>query len=121
VIGRALREAGWAPLGVLVVAWIMGRTTIAHEMWWLMHVLGGAALGFFFLRAIDRGTKSGLSVAFAFACTGALGWELLEFAIDQLFGTGLQEGQLDTMSDLMLSVCGTAGYLACAALSESRA
>ena len=99
---RALRKAPWwAPVAVLVLAWCIGRTRVAHDLWsWLRatHPLARYA------------------VAFAFACTGALGWELMEFSIDQIWGTHLQEGLLDTMTDLMLGVCGAALYLGYAAL-----
>ena len=54
--------------------------------------------------------------AFCAACTAALGWELAEFAIDQVAGSALQEGRVDTMSDLMLSVCGAALFLSFAAI-----
>ena len=118
---RVLRTtAWWAPLAVLLLAWCIGRTHIAHEIWWLFHVVGGIALAGFFLAGIDAlrvvHPVARYVVAFALACSGALGWELMEFAVDQLSGTHLQEGLVDTMSDLMLSVCGAAVYLGYAAL-----
>jgi hypothetical protein len=117
---RMLRRTAWAPLAVLLVAWCLGHTRIAHDLWSSMHLLGGAALAFFCLGCIDalRAARplARYAVAFAFACTGALGWELMEFAIDQTWGTQLQEGLLDTMSDLMLGVGGAALYLGYAAL-----
>lgn len=119
-----LRRMAWAPLAVLILAWCIGRTRVAPDLWSSLHLLGGAALAFFFLGCIDalRATHplARHVVAFAFACTGALGWELMEFAIDQLFGTRLQEGLLDTMSDLMLGVCGAALYLGLAALPRGK-
>ena len=124
MIGRLLRETAWAPAAVILLAWIVARTPAAHDLWWLLHLLGGAALAFFFLAAIDAVRAvhpvARYVVAFALACTGALGWELGEFAIDQAFGTSLQEGLMDTMSDLMFAVCGAALYLAYAAFSESK-
>ena len=38
--------------------------------------------------------------------------------IDQLAGTGLQQGNFDTMSDLILGTAGAAAYLAWHALIE---
>lgn len=80
----------------------------ALDLWWLLHILGGAALAFVGapLRAL----------AFAVACTGAVAWEGAEFAMDQWFGTALQAGNLDTMTDLLLSAAGAAAYLSLAAL-----
>lgn len=116
--------AAWAPTAVAVLAWAVGRTPEARNLWWLLHLLGGAAMAFFFLRAIDVlrvvQPPARHAVAFSFACSAALAWELGEFAIDQLLGTRLQEGLVDTMSDLMFAVCGAAVYLAYAAFSESR-
>ena len=119
-----LRRMAWAPLAVLILAWCIGRTRIAPDLWSSLHLLGGAALAFFFLGCIDvLSATHPLArhvAAFAFACTGALAWELMEFALDQLFGTHLQEGLLDTMSDLMLGVCGAALYLGFAALPRGK-
>jgi hypothetical protein len=112
---RLAREAAWAPVAVLALAWCVGRTRFAHDLWWSLHVLGGAALAFFFLRAAGQ-ARLRYAAAFALACSGALGWELAEYAIDQTFGTTLQEGLVDTMSDLFFSVCGAAACLAWAAL-----
>jgi hypothetical protein len=114
----------WAPVAVLILAWCIGRTQVAHDLWSWLHLLGGAALAFFFLGCIDalRATHplARYAVAFAFACTGALGWELMEFGIDQVWGTHLQEGLLDTMTDLMLGVSGAALYLGYAALPRGQ-
>jgi len=40
----------------------------------------------------------------------------MEFGVDQMWGTHLQEGLIDTMTDLMLGVSGAALYLGYAAL-----
>ena len=77
-------------------------------------VLGGAALAFWFSRLATIEVPWRYVVAFALACTGVVAWEAGEFAVDQLVGTALQEGNLDTMTDLLLSVCGAAGYLSLA-------
>lgn len=128
VIGRLLREAAWAPALVLLWNAIVTRMPFAHDLYWLLHLLGGVALAYFFLHAIEIlrvvQPTARYAVAFALACTAALAWELGEFAIDQVSGTRLQEDLNETMSDLMFGVCGTALYLGYAAFatraSESR-
>ena len=125
---RLAREALWAPAAVVLAALVLGRLP-AVDLWWLMHVMGGAAVAFCYLRlALLAGERYGLShagvryvVAFALACSTALAWELGEFAVDETIGSDLQEGLMDTMSDLMLSVCGTAAYLAWHALTGWKA
>ena len=113
-IGRALRQGIWAPAGVLLLALIAARLPSALDPWWLLHILGGAALAFWFSRLATIEVPWRYVVAFALACTGVVAWEAGEFAVDQLVGTALQEGNLDTMTDLLLSVCGAAGYLSLA-------
>ncbi|HET7671578.1 MAG TPA: hypothetical protein VFK84_14305 [Burkholderiales bacterium] len=120
---RVLQTA-WAPVAVLGFSFVIGGTSFAREVWWLLHVVGGVALGFFFLDAVDaldavRPAWRYVAV-FALACTAALAWELLEFAIDQVLRTRLQESLADTMSDLMFGVCGVALYLAYTAFTRSR-
>ena len=117
MISRVLREAAWAPIAVLVLAWIVGRLPVARDLWWLFHVFGGAALAFFCARALVPASPAARYLsAFAFAVAGAVAWELAEFAWDQAFGTRLQEGRADTISDLFFSACGAALYLSWAAL-----
>ena len=116
---RLLREAFWAPAAVALAAFFLGRVP-GIDPWWLMHVVGGVAVAFCYLRTTALiGWRYGLAhpgvryvLAFALACSTALAWELGEFAIDEVLGAALQEGLHDTMSDLMLSVSGAAGYLA---------
>ena len=125
---RLLREALWAPAAVALAAFVLGRVP-AIDPWWLMHVVGGAAVAFSYLRlAVLAARRYGLShagvrylVAFALACSTALAWELGEFAVDETTGSDLQEGLMDTMSDLMLSVSGAAAYLAWHALTGWKA
>ncbi|MFN2646646.1 MAG: hypothetical protein ABR570_16795 [Burkholderiales bacterium] len=125
MLGRSLREALWAPALVVLAAFAIGRLPAADELWWLVHVAGGAALAHCYWRATpilgDLRPIGRYIVAFAGACSTALAWELAEFALDQWLGTVLQEGSVDTMSDLMLGVSGAAAYLACRALSASKA
>ncbi len=118
MIRRLLKEALWAPLAVLAAAILLTRRD-ARQLYWLLHVGGGAAVAFFFLRAIDVaapliGTLRPLAryvAAFLLASSAALAWEFGEFAFDQFLGTRLQEGLVDTMSDLAFGVCGAGLFL----------
>jgi hypothetical protein len=124
---RLLREALWAPAAVTLAALILGRLP-GIDLWWLMHILGGTAVAYCYLRVSELlGRRYGLGhpgvryvLAFALACSTALAWEFAEFGLDELTGSALQEGLMDTMSDLMLSVCGAAAYLAWHALGARR-
>jgi hypothetical protein len=128
MLSRLLREALWAPAAIALAAFVLGRIP-GVDVWWFMHLAGGAAVALCYLRLIAlAGRRFGTMhagvryvLAFALACSTALAWELTEFALDETLGSALQEGLMDTMSDLMLSVCGAAAYLAWQALSESKA
>ena len=128
MLSRLLREALWAPAAIALAAFVLGRIP-GVDVWWFMHLAGGAAVAFCYLRLIALARRrfgtmhAGVRyvLAFALACSTALAWELAEFALDETLGSDLQEGLMDTMSDLMLSVCGAAAYLASQALSESKA
>ena len=109
-------RGGWAPLAVLLASFPFAGMRYAESAYSLLHLLGGMALAWFFRRAVrivHRGWPPGLSslVAFALACTSALAWEIAEFAVDFVFGTTLQEGLLDTMTDLILASAGAAAWL----------
>jgi hypothetical protein len=126
VIARLVKEALWAPVLVLGLGVVVAVAPRAPDIYWLLHLLGGAALSLSFFRglliaqplvgALHAATRAGF--AFALACSAALAWEFAEFAVDQLFATHLQKDNLDTMTDLLLSVCGAALYLAFAAFRQ---
>ena len=121
--GRAFRtllqilQGGWSPLLVLAVSFPVSMMASAESIYPLLHLLGGASLAYFFRRAVrivHRAWPPVLSslVAFSLACTGALAWEIAEFAVDFVFHTALQEGLFDTMTDLILAAGGAAAWLA---------
>jgi hypothetical protein len=126
LIRRLVREALWAPALVLALAALVAGTPQAPDIYWLLHVVGGAALGLFFSRGLliaeplfgALRPSSRTVFAFALACSAVLAWEFAEFAVDRVFGTRLQKDNLDTMTDLLLGVCGAALYLAFAALRQ---
>jgi hypothetical protein len=128
MLGRLLREALWAPALIVAAALVLAHLPRAPDWWWFLHIAGGAAVAFCYLRAIHiAGPRLGVLrpaatylLAFALSCTTALAWEIGEFTVDQLAGTTLQEGNFDTMSDLILGVAGAAAYLAARAIRNSR-
>ncbi len=71
-----------------------------------------AVLGFVMVLIVDRFSSLQLTrpmiVLFIVIFTMALGalWEIYEFAFDQFFGTTLQHGNVDTMTDLILDLIG---------------
>jgi hypothetical protein len=113
----AIKERAWAPLAVMLVSFPIAAMPFAEGVYPMLHLLGGAALGYFFRRAVrlvQAAWPPMLSslIAFSLACTTALAWEIFEFAVDFLLGTTLQEGLLDTMTDLILAASGAAAWLA---------
>ena len=128
MLRRLLREALWAPAAIVAASLLLGRLPARVDLWWLVHVAGGAALAFCYLRAIgiarpwlgELRTAAKYLLAFALACTTALAWEIGEFIVDQIAGTGLQQGNFDTMSDLIFGTAGAAAYLAGHALIQER-
>jgi len=128
MVRRLLREALWAPALIVLAALALGGLPRAPDWWWLVHGVGGAALAYCYLRAIAiAGPRLGALrpaaaylLAFALSCSTALGWEIGEFIVDQFAGTTLQQGNYDTMSDLILGIAGAAAYLAAQAIRGSR-
>ena len=90
--------------------------------WWdtALHAFSGLLMGVFgFLlvyllnenRRVDLQLRPRFVAFFAFLFAVAVGtfWEIFEFVVDQLFGTGMQSGGLyDTMLDLMFDAVGAA-------------
>jgi len=121
---RVLREAGWAPLAVVVLNAIVVPTPYAHDLYWLLHLLGGAALAYFFLKAsrvaddLAGSTRplTGYVLAFSLTCAVAILWEIAEFALDSVNGSGLQENLAETMLDMVFDVAGAIASLAALAV-----
>ena len=128
MVARLLREALWPPALIVLGAIALGRVPAASDLWWLVHVVGGAAVAYCYLRAIgiarpwlgELRAAAKYLLAFALACATALAWEIGEFMVDQIAGTRLQQGNFDTMSDLMLGTAGAAAYLAWHAIIQKR-
>lgn len=123
-----LRRAGWAPLAVLLFNTILslglGAYGRVEALDVPMHLLGGFAMAYLFasaFRALPARTVASdvrwmaeLVVVLSLTATAAVFWELGEFFSDTLLGTGSQPSLEDTMFDMLLSIVGSAVYLATA-------
>ncbi|MEK7480545.1 MAG: hypothetical protein AAB604_00385 [Patescibacteria group bacterium] len=105
------------------------------ELWWfdvLLHFLGGMwvaiAANRFFVRPIGPIGLIGPILVVALVAFVGVGWEVYEFTIDELFFEDralwrAQDGNTDTMTDLMMDVLGgiiVAGYTAYTSYRSSR-
>ena len=121
-IRRVARQAAWAPATVLALHEV-GARVFGHEPYIdpTMHLLGGAAMAFFFRQASSLpdgflGAPSQVALdllAFGLAIAVALFWEFGEFAADHFFGTQVQRGLGNTMRDLACGLAGAVFYLGC--------
>lgn len=120
VVMQLLKTAAWAPVAVLMVHAIVIRSPWHDELNHFIHFLGGAAIAFFFLRAVELSAETlhmkmplGIAHAAAFtvACTAALFWEVGEFASDYLLHTQVQDNVVETMLDLIAGACGAGALL----------
>ena len=110
-----LWRLGWAPVGVLVLHFVLAAL-FGHrrELDPVFHFLGGAAGAYFLLRMLDgyperlpRAWARNGSRTIVFAMIGvALLWELAEFGSDRVLGSHIQQGPLDTWSDVALGAAG---------------
>jgi hypothetical protein len=128
VLTGLLREAAWAPAGVVLLSVIAIASPYAEDLYWPLHFLGGAALAIFFFEGLRIAGdfvgpirwRARHVFAFALACTVAIFWELAEFAVDEIAGTRLQESLLDTMVDLLLDLIGAAAGLGWVAIRHAK-
>lgn len=124
-IGGTLREAGWAPLLVLLVyivtAFILDLFEALPRLDLAMHFAGGLAAAFFFSRALalrrelwpshPLSSRREAVLVLVLTLAVALLWELAEFSSDRLFGTQEQLGTADTLRDLLAGMLGAIVYL----------
>jgi hypothetical protein len=120
MIGRIVLGAGWAPVTVLVLHSVLGRS-FGHEPFVdpIIHFSGGVAAAFFFRYAsVVAGSLLGAPndlakdlMAFGLTVTVALLWETGEFASDVWLGTHIQHDVANTMRDLILGMGGGASYV----------
>jgi hypothetical protein len=115
---RLVREAGWAPLAVCLLALAVCDPRSGTQ-YWSIHFLGGAAVAFFFFHAArvahaahgEPAPPDWRRFAFFAACASAAAWEIGEFLIDHAMGSWLQKGLQDTAGDLAFAMLGAAMLL----------
>jgi hypothetical protein len=112
------RQAAWAPLLVFIFYAVAAKGFNAYMLYpWLdmpTHICGGMAITYFFLVAAARfqervGTTPKLMQRIAslgLTAIAAIVWEILEFSSDVLFGTKMNLGVSDTLSDLFFGLLG---------------
>jgi hypothetical protein len=129
---RAIRGAGWAPIAVFGIHVLFARVFAAYRAWpdldIPVHFAGGAAIAFFFARAIREAARIGILrvradvaavCALSLTCTAAVFWEFAEYVSDHNFGTHAQGGLEDTLSDLLMGFLGGAAYVSFAAIASA--
>jgi hypothetical protein len=112
---RNIWHVVWAPFGVVLTHATL-FTTIGHRpaLDPVFHFLGGVAGAWSLLQLFRRfpsvvpaaTLRRPLLTIIGGVSVAAVAWELLEFAADQLLGTTIQRGSLDTNSDLILGIAG---------------
>lgn len=103
----------WAPLAVVIVHAFL-ESMFGSKVDPYMHVLGGAALQYYFCNVLSLGWSwigpltrfAKMIFAFTSTATVATLWELGEFISDKYFGTHLQESIPETIGDLALGLMG---------------
>src|SRR5512139_2758596 len=107
-----LREAAWAPLGVIGL-YLLGLLFGVYDRFPPLdiptHFLGGVAITYLYRVAI-KGSRQlvgeipfPIQVLFAFTCTGTtiILWEFAENIIDFFFHTEMVRGLEDTIMDML--------------------
>lgn len=112
-----LREAAWAPLGVLLF-YLIARSLQLFILFPPLdiptHFFGGVAITYFYRVAIRNAQALAgeipfpVQVLFAFACTGTttIFWEFYEYIFDYFFHTQMVRGVTDTIVDLFVGLMG---------------
>ncbi len=130
VLGTVLREiaagALWFPVVVYGAHVIASRVLLAYDYFPQldipMHLAGGIAIAFFFLRSLnalevhgliqDPGLLVTLTLLFTLTCTAAVFWEFAEYVTDHTLGTRAQLGLEDTLLDMLFGILGGAAFIA---------
>ncbi len=115
---QAIHQSAWAPLLVLLFYAIAAKGFNAYLIYpWLdmpTHFLGGAAITYFFLCAINHGQALVEEIpalvrkllALGLTAMTAIVWEFLEFLSDVALGTKMNLGVADTLADLFFGLLG---------------
>lgn len=129
--GLLLGRAAWAPLLVFGLHIIFEYGIRLYARFPLldlpMHFFGGMAIAYFASSCFAALPESEISrklrpvAQFIFSvtmtATAAILWEVLEYASDTLFHTGMFGSQYDTLMDLTLGLSGAAVLMSVAAAS----
>ena len=129
---RTFQEAAWAPLAVFCFYAVAAKGFNAYILYsWLdmpTHFVGGIAITHFFrvatvhaqelVGSIPRSIQLVLSLGLT--AVTAVVWELLEFLSDITFGTHMNLGVSDTLSDLLFGLLGALVVVVAAALRSTR-
>ena len=123
-IKQSLQQAAWAPLTVFIFYAVAAKGFNAYLIYpWLdmpTHFFGGLAMTYFYLVLLQQSQRLVGAIPrlilFSFplgltAITAAL-WEFLEFLSDAAFGTKMNLGVSDTLSDQFFGLLGGAVLLA---------
>lgn len=114
---NTLREAAWAPLGVLSF-YLLANSLQLFDLFPPLdiptHFLGGVAMTYFYRVAIGYSQKLvgeipfPVQVLLAFTCAGttAIFWELYEYIFDYVFNAHMVRGVTDTIVDLFAGLSG---------------
>ena len=120
-----LIEAGWLPSLVFAVHCVLSLLFHAYERTPSidvpMHLLGGAAIAYFFHVVVAYGDRLGLVLVgsrraemimvFGLVALATVVWELAEFLADRFFQLGAQPSVANTMKDQLMGLVGGAVYI----------
>jgi hypothetical protein len=125
-----VRDAAWPGLVVLVAHGALAKR-FGHEPLVdpLMHLAGGAAAAFFFLRLRAHAPAlfdhprfpARALLAFTATTTVAVLWEIAELLSDRYLGTRTQAGLGTTLRDIVNGMAGAAACIAVAGVEAWRA
>jgi len=121
-IAQTLKRAAWAPL--LVFFGFVGLAKFSDlyvnfpNFDMPTHFFGGLAMAYFFTVALcNYQSITGqmhksiiLLLSVSLTATTAVFWEFLEFIADRGFGSHLNLGVTDTLSDLLMGIAGAIAY-----------
>ncbi|MBI2385475.1 MAG: hypothetical protein HYV14_05605 [Elusimicrobia bacterium] len=120
-----LIEAGWSPSLVFILHCVLSLGFDAYDVLPSldvpMHLLGGAAIAYFFHVVVayaDRlgwvrvGSKAAESImVFGLVAAATVVWEFAEFLGDYLFRLGAQPDVANTMKDQFMGLVGGVAYI----------
>jgi hypothetical protein len=116
-IVETLREAAWAPLGVIAF-YAIGLTFHLFELFPILdipsHFVGGVAITYFYRIAIKHAQRLvgeipfpvQVLLAFTSTATTTIFWEFYENLLDFFLGTQMVRGLQDTIVDLFVGLLG---------------